>query len=621
MNDVGTAEFWKRRAERERRARLAAENLAETGTRQLYEKQRQLELLHQIACSSNSAESVEKCIRTAIDLFCEYTGWPVGHAYFASGCPASELVSARLWHLDDPGRFAQFRAATEATRFAAGAGLPGRILQTGQSAWISDVFADPNFPRANVLNEAVVHGAFGFPVVVRGDVVAVLEFFSSQIEAPDEALLTLATQAGVQLGRVFERRRSEEIIRTSEAKYRAVIENAPDTIQTIDRDGRILFINRVLSCYDVSSVLGSCIYDYLSEDAANRVRTLVSEVFQQGEMRSYEVPGPAADGTEAWYAATLGPIKTEGKITSAILISSDVTARKKAEAELAFLNNRLIDASRSAGMAEIATGVLHNVGNVLNSVNVSAAIILERLQKSRTAHLTKAAALLRENQDNIGDFLATHPKGRQLPAFFIALAADLSKEQTGLGAEMAELQQNIDHIKQIVAAQQSYAKMAGVTETVAIEDLVEDALKLAAPGLSRHQIEVVRDFKPTRPVETDRHKVLQILVNLINNAKHALDHRAEDRCLKLTVVPSENGGAIVEVCDNGVGIPAENLTRIFGHGFTTKKTGHGFGLHSGANAARELGGSLTARSDGPDLGATFTLILPAAPVLQKMLAA
>lgn len=409
---------------------------------------------------------------------------------------------------------------------------------------------------------------------------------------------------------VLERERAEEAIRVSEARYRAVVENAPDIIQTIDREGRILFINRVLPQYDSQKVLTTTIYDYLTPDAAARIRPLVAEVFERGEVRSYEISGPGPNGVEAWYASTLGPIKSEGQVTSAILISSDVTARKRADVELANLNQQLIDTSRMAGMAEIATGVLHNVGNVLNSVNVSTSLILDGLRKSKCINLAKAAALLREHEDNVGDFLASHPKGKQLPAFFQALAVDLAKEQSTLAQEMQGLQQNIDHIKQIVAAQQAYAKVNGVMETLDIGTLLEDALGLAAPGLSRHHVEIVREFQPAPPIAVDRHKVLQILINLINNAKHALDHRADGRRLTLRVLQADRGGVTVEVSDNGVGIPVENLTRIFQHGFTTKKTGHGFGLHSGAIAAKEMGGSLTVCSGGRNLGATFSLQLP-----------
>jgi signal transduction histidine kinase len=147
-------------------------------------------------------------------------------------------------------------------------------------------------------------------------------------------------------------------------------------------------------------------------------------------------------------------------------------------------------------------------------------------------------------------------------------------------------------------------------EILLLEEMVEDAMRMSFTALARHQIEVVRLFESVPPVLVDRHKVLQILINLINNAKHALDHRPDGRRLTLRIIRHDTERVRVEVTDNGTGVPPEILNRIFSHGFTTKKTGHGFGLHSGANAAKEMGGSLSVRSDGEGTGATFVLELP-----------
>ena len=158
--------------------------------------------------------------------------------------------------------------------------------------------------------------------------------------------------------------------------------------------------------------------------------------------------------------------------------------------------------------------------------------------------------------------------------------------------------------------QQSYATFGGVKEMINVTTLVEDALRMNVGTLSRHRVEIIREFEPVPPLNIEKHKILQILVNLLRNAKHACqDSALADR--RLTVRVGNGEGRIkISVMDNGVGIPAENLTRIFNHGFTTRKDGHGFGLHSGALAAKEMGGSLTVHSAGPGKGATFTLELP-----------
>lgn len=162
--------------------------------------------------------------------------------------------------------------------------------------------------------------------------------------------------------------------------------------------------------------------------------------------------------------------------------------------------------------------------------------------------------------------------------------------------------------------QQGYAKVAGVTERVKVIDLVEDALRLNAESLVRHQVQVRHECDPEVPVITvDKHKVIQILVNLVRNAKHACEDSGRVNKELTLLVSSGKGQVKISVADNGVGIPRESLTRIFSFGFTTRKNGHGFGLHSGALAAKELGGSLVAFSEGPGCGAIFTLDLPLEP--------
>jgi C4-dicarboxylate-specific signal transduction histidine kinase len=158
--------------------------------------------------------------------------------------------------------------------------------------------------------------------------------------------------------------------------------------------------------------------------------------------------------------------------------------------------------------------------------------------------------------------------------------------------------------------QQGFAKVSGLKETLQLTDLVEDALKMNASAFARHDIRVVKEFENIPLVTVEKHTVLQILVNVVRNAKQACDE-FNPPAKKLTIrVSTREGRVRIAVTDNGIGISPENLSRIFAHGFTTKKTGHGFGLHSGALAAKEMGGSLTVRSDGPGCGATFMLELP-----------
>jgi signal transduction histidine kinase len=289
------------------------------------------------------------------------------------------------------------------------------------------------------------------------------------------------------------------------------------------------------------------------------------------------------------------------------VIESQVQERT---AELTVAHKQLVETSRQAGMAEIATNVLHNVGNVLNSVNVSAEAVAGKVRNFRITSLKQVAELLRKHADHLPEFLTQDPRGKELPGYLVKLADNLSEPQKGILQELTSLQNNIEHIKEVVAMQQNYARRSGMLETLSAVALVEDAINLHNDTFNRHGVALVRDYGEVPPVLADRHKVLPILVNLLSNAKQALASAGGDK--QLTVRVGQNGcdGVQIVVADNGVGIPLENLTRIFQHGFTTKPEGHGFGLHSGALAAREMGGRLTAESEGVGRGAVFTLELP-----------
>jgi C4-dicarboxylate-specific signal transduction histidine kinase len=300
-------------------------------------------------------------------------------------------------------------------------------------------------------------------------------------------------------------------------------------------------------------------------------------------------------------------------------LKAEIEQRKEMEAQNEKTHRELLKVSRAAGMSEVATGVLHNVGNVLNSINISASIVAEHLNEFNIANIARAANLMREHVEDIGNFMANDPKGRQLPEYLAKLATHLSTEQSLLVKEICFVKMKIEHVKEIVAAQQNYGKVVGLEERVKVEDLIEDVFRIHAGELAQHEVKVRQECPPGLPeILVDKHKVLQILLNLLSNAKHSLaDSGRKDKQVTVRVT---NGGERIRIAmtDNGVGIPPANLRKIFNHGFTTRpKGGHGFGLHSGALAAKEIGGALAAESEGPGLGATFTLEIPLRPAAQK----
>ncbi|OPG71456.1 histidine kinase [Pseudomonas ogarae] len=296
----------------------------------------------------------------------------------------------------------------------------------------------------------------------------------------------------------------------------------------------------------------------------------------------------------------------------------ELKARVRAALRMSRVQTELNAKSRQAGMAEIATTVLHNVGNVLNSVNVSAELVSSQMRTSKAQGLGKVAQMMNEHVHDLSDFLTKDHKGKMLPDYLLKLAKVVAQEQQGIIEELEQLTKGIDHIKTIVAAQQSYAVAVSIVETVPVAELIDDALRMSAGLLARQEVTVVKDIADLPLLPLDRHRMLLILVNLINNAKQALDG-VIDRSRCVTFGASLADGAVlrITVADNGNGIAPEHLARIFSHGFTTRKDGHGFGLHSCALAAQEMGGSLIVRSDGAGQGATFILDIPLDAPLSK----
>ena len=183
---------------------------------ELRERERRLaaqSLLHRATEMAAETDSFEESLQQVVNMVCEMTGWPVGHVYEISPDDTNLLVPTTIWHLKKPDAYSIFQEVTERTQFLVGKGLPGRILESGEPAWITNVQIDPNFPRNKLDRDLGVKGAFGFPVKISGEVVAVLEFFADQEVSPDEKLMQTIRNVGEQLSRVFERKRAEEELR------------------------------------------------------------------------------------------------------------------------------------------------------------------------------------------------------------------------------------------------------------------------------------------------------------------------------------------------------------------------------------------------------------------------
>ena len=355
---------------------------------------------------------------------------------------------------------------------------------------------------------------------------------------------------------------------------------------------------------------------YGAEEAAEFAKS-EQEVLRTGQpmIEKSEIVGMHPDGYADWHLSTKCPWRDrDGRIIGTFGTSKNISKLKQAEKTIEEVHKKLVDASRLAGMAEIATNVLHNVGNILNSVNVSVGMLSAQLRASKLKGLARAVGLMDEHADDLGEFLVHDARGKLLPLYLRELAQTLESEQGTMAEELGQLAKSVDHIKEVVATQQSHAGAPRIVESVRWNELVEDALRMNVSALERHKVQIVKDFDDLPMLLLDRHRLLQILVNLIGNSKQALggqDLAQPTITLGARLVVSEHGQLLrITVADNGEGIAPENLTRIFAHGFTTRTTGHGFGLHSCVLAAQEMGGSLAAYSPGTGQGAIFTLDIP-----------
>ncbi|WP_224246196.1 ATP-binding protein [Hyalangium gracile] len=287
--------------------------------------------------------------------------------------------------------------------------------------------------------------------------------------------------------------------------------------------------------------------------------------------------------------------------------------------ELTDVHRQLVETARQVGRAEIATNVLHNVGNVLNSVLTSTMVAQERLAAMKIENVERTVDLMEEHRAELSAFVTQDPRGRNALPFLRKTGQHLQAQRQELQTLLGDVSRHTEHIGAIVKLQQDYAKLPmQMIEPVKLGELVEDAVRINQAALSRHSVKVELNMGGVPDVLTEKHKVLMILVNLISNAKHALDSIPDhERRLTVSVSPGSDDRVRIEVRDNGVGIAPEVLHRIFQRGFTTRQGGHGFGLHSSALAAQELGGALSVHSDGVGKGASFALELPVKPQAQS----
>jgi PAS domain S-box-containing protein len=540
----------------------------------LEQRTRTLELLQTVAAAANSASSAEESIQTCVDAVCAHTGWPVGHAYMRADDDA--LWPTGIWHLDDPDRFETFRAVTEESRFGSGIGLPGRVLASGQPAWISDVEADSNFPRAQAAANLGVRGAFGLPILSGREVAAVLEFFSDRIVEPDEALLEIMAQVGLQLGRVIERKRAEAALDEERARLEAILELAPDAVIVIDTDQRIRLYSQGAANifgHGIDAALGQPL-DMLLPHRSRAAHGGWVRGFAEGAEASRkmgergEVHGLRKDGTEFPAEAAIAKIPLAGETLYTVVLR-DISERKQAEEQLR-------QAQKMEAIGQLTGGIAHDFNNLLAIIQGNIGVLDRRLgAESEHKALTEPA-------------LRAAKRGASLTRRLLAFSRRQSLEVGAVDA----------------------GALIGDLEELLSRSLGEDVdLKIAVdPDLWTCRV--------------DAGELEQAIINLANNARDAM---AKGGKLGIEIgnatLTDDQAGRLagatagdyvrIAVTDTGHGMSPEVSARIFEPFFTTKEVGKGSGLGLAMvyGFVHQSGGHLTVRSE-PGLGTTFRLYLP-----------
>lgn len=341
--------------------------------------------------------------------------------------------------------------------------------------------------------------------------------------------------------------------------------------------------------YELVNKVDSALRDRVDYECEVRVRN------SEGEYRWYRIVGRCLEGEK----------QLEG-------IVMDIHNDKVAEEQINELNKQISSTARRAGMAEVAATILHNIGNILNSANVSSMLIKNGFNQSYKQKLLKIFDMILQHEQDLSDFFINDAKGKLIPKYISSLSKVILEDYEKNSAEIDNLIKDLKHISQIVDMQKSISGMSSLKEKVYLPEVIEIALNMSMSNSNHEMIDIIKEFEDCPLVDIDKSKLLQILVNIIQNARDSVLQNPPDEFkeIKLIIKNIDDDFFQFQIKDNGIGIEPENLNRIFSFGFTTKINGHGFGLHSAALSAREMGGTLHAESKGIGYGAQFNLTLP-----------
>jgi len=291
-------------------------------------------------------------------------------------------------------------------------------------------------------------------------------------------------------------------------------------------------------------------------------------------------------------------------------------ALESVQAELASVRKQLTEAelvlvnqAHEAGVAEMAVGVLHNIGNAITPAKVGTSILLKNLTESPLRnHLATAIAPLKDVLEKSD--LAEAEKRRYM-SILTLLPDSIKDEYDRTIAEIHKIRDKQEHVESIISLQMKYSHMVGTERKVSLSRMADDAINMLEESLRKRDIHIEKQFGTIPDIRAEESKLLQILVNLIKNAYESMDHITSGRTLWLkTFVDPEQAYVCLAIRDNGVGFEAAAHEKLFAYGYTSKARGSGFGLHCSLTYLKAHQGKITAHSDGVGQGSEFTIYLP-----------
>lgn len=395
-----------------------------------------------------------------------------------------------------------------------------------------------------------------------------------------------------------------ESLRREDIRLRSILDSAPDAMLIVQQDGRILMANNT-----VTTLLGYEKGDVIGVGIPTLIPELLDFPYYEKSNNLVELQINNKYGSKVDVEISHSSIKT-GDNHFLLVVIRDISARKASEEEINQLNQKMLITSRQAGMADVAISVLHNVGNILNSINVSLVRMREFFPESNIHKLKPLSLAIIEylNSNNLqGD-----KKGALISRYLSELSELIEKESRALFEEILHVMKQFEHIRDVVTLQMDIAGVSELRERVDISEIVDQAIHMIFTESDYKKICIKNNIIKNITFVTQKQKLLQVLINIIKNAKEAvIEKDSDNKEISISVSHEDDKSLLkIQIEDNGIGIKKNSIDSVFSMGFTTKSKGHGYGLHSSAIIVREIGGELSVDSKGENRGAVFTIKIP-----------